>query len=135
MIAYLFRKYENVAFQLFVILQQFTCEVCSFLKKQPQFLLSFLFINKTLWFLYDNGLRHERVKNTRAPVNAKISLLFMLKQYIFIKFAWLNLQCLFLSTSGAFFDFAFCFKLNKISKDHIFQLHQCKGGVKICAFV
>ena len=42
---------ENFALQLFIILQQFTHVICYFLKKYPtfeQFLLSFLFINKTL---------------------------------------------------------------------------------------
>ena len=51
MIAYVFQKYpENYSFQLFIILQQFTKEICYFLKKQPifQFLLSFLFRNKTV---------------------------------------------------------------------------------------
>ena len=34
MIAYVFQKYlENFAFQLFLILQQFTREICYFLKK------------------------------------------------------------------------------------------------------
>ena len=28
---------ENLAFQLFIILQQFTNEICYFLKKQPTF--------------------------------------------------------------------------------------------------
>ena len=51
MIAYVFQKYpENYSFQLFIILQQFTNEICYFLKKQSifQFLLSFLFRNKTV---------------------------------------------------------------------------------------
>ena len=34
MIAYMFQKYpENFAFQLFMVLQQFTSEICYFLKK------------------------------------------------------------------------------------------------------
>ena len=34
MIAYVFQKYlENFTFQIFIILQQFTFEVCYFLKK------------------------------------------------------------------------------------------------------
>ena len=38
MIAYLFQKSpENFAFQLFIALQQFTREICYFLKKQPTF--------------------------------------------------------------------------------------------------
>ena len=69
MIAYVFQKYtENFAFQLFIILQLFTREICYFLKKQPtfqQFLLSFLFINKTL---QRNNLK------TGAVTNAKISV-------------------------------------------------------------
>ena len=69
MIVYVFQKYpENFAFQIFINLQQFTREICYFLKKQPtfqQFLLSFLLINKTLQF--DN-------LNTRIAMNAKISV-------------------------------------------------------------
>ena len=38
MIAYVFQKYpEKFTFQLFIILQQFTCEICYFLKKEPTF--------------------------------------------------------------------------------------------------
>ena len=58
------QKYpESFAFNLFIILQYFTREICYFLKNWLtfwQFLLSFLFINKTL-----------RLKNfkTRTPTN------------------------------------------------------------------
>ena len=60
----------SFTFQLFIISQQFTREICCFLKKQPnflskQFLLSFLFIYKTLWV---NNLK------TRTTTNAKISV-------------------------------------------------------------
>ena len=38
MIAYVFQKYpENFEFQLFIILRQFTREICYFLKKLPTF--------------------------------------------------------------------------------------------------
>ena len=67
MIAYLLQKYlENFTFQLFLILQQLTHEICYFPEKCPifyQFLLSFLLINKTL--------RLNNVK-TRTAMNAKI---------------------------------------------------------------
>ena len=67
--AYVFQKYsENFIFQLFTILQQFTREIYYFLKKQShfsQFLLCFLFINKTLRL---NNLK------TRTDMNAKISV-------------------------------------------------------------
>ena len=40
MIAYVFQKYpENFVFKLFIILQQFTCEICYFLKKVAYFLI------------------------------------------------------------------------------------------------
>ena len=36
MIAYVFQKYpENFAFRLFIIFQEFTLEICNFLKKYP----------------------------------------------------------------------------------------------------
>ena len=69
MIACVFQKYpENFDFQLFIILQYFTREICYYLKKYPtfgQFLLSFLFINKTLWL---NNLK------SRTEMNARISV-------------------------------------------------------------
>ena len=71
MIIYVLQKHpENFAFQLFIILQQFTREICYFLKKQPtfqQFLLQFqiLFI--------DNILRLNNLK-TRTDLNAEISV-------------------------------------------------------------
>ena len=38
MIAYVFQKYpKNFAFQLFLILQEFTREICYFLQKYPTF--------------------------------------------------------------------------------------------------
>ena len=69
MIAYVFQKYsKNFAFQLFIVLQLFTREICNSLEKKPtlkQFLLYFLFINKTLRL---NNLK------TRATMNAEISV-------------------------------------------------------------
>ena len=38
MISYVFQKYsENVAFQLFIIFQQYICEICYLLQKYPTF--------------------------------------------------------------------------------------------------
>ena len=72
-----FQKYpENFVFELFIILHEFTHEICYFLKKQPnfqQFLLSFLFINKTLRL---NNL------NTRTATNAKISVFVICNEVI-----------------------------------------------------
>ena len=70
MIAYVFQKHpKNSTFQLFVILQYHNLPVkfAIFLKSNLlfQFLLSFLFINNTLWL---NNLK------TRTAMNAKISL-------------------------------------------------------------
>ena len=69
MIAYVFQKYsKNFAFQLFIVLQLFTREICYSLEKKPtlkQFLLYFLFINK--------ALRLNNLK-TSATMNAEISV-------------------------------------------------------------
>ena len=67
MIALVFQKYhENFEFHLFIVLQEFTREFCYFLKKYPkQFLLSLLFINKTL---------RLSILKTRIAKNAKISV-------------------------------------------------------------
>ena len=77
---------ENFAFQLILILQQFTREICYFLKNQPtfqQFLLSFLFINKTV-----------RLKNLKArtAINAKISLFVICVEAIIYSLLY-NLHC------------------------------------------
>ena len=70
MIACLFQKYpENFSSQLFIILQQFTHEICYF----KQFLLSFLFINKTV--------RLYNLK-TRTAMNAEISVFVILVEAI-----------------------------------------------------
>ena len=65
--AYLFQKYpDNFVLQLFIILKHSTRETCYLLKKYPafkRFLLSFLFINKTL--------RLENLQ-TRAAMNEEI---------------------------------------------------------------
>ena len=62
----MFQKYpEKFEFYLSIIFQSFTNEICYFLKKLPnfqQFLLSFLFINKTLRL---NNLK------TKTAMNAK----------------------------------------------------------------
>ena len=97
MIAYVFQKYpENYSFQLFIILQQFTNQICYFLKKQPifQFLLSFLFRNKTV------RLNNLKIK---TAMSVKISV-FVIWAEAIIKFAivkfynllLLNLYCYFL---------------------------------------
>ena len=69
MIAYMFQKYpENFAFELFTISESFTREICYFLKKYPtlqQFLLSFLFINKTLRL---SNLKFSTVVNEKISV-------------------------------------------------------------------
>ena len=94
MITYVFQKYpENFVFQ------KFTCEICYFLKKVAyvlQFLLSFLFVNKTFRL---NNL------NPKTAMNAKISvllicleaviylLLYNLHDYTFKLFVLLPIQC------------------------------------------
>ena len=94
MITYVFQKYpENFVFQ------KFTREICYFLKKVAyvlQFLLSFLFVNKTFRL---NNL------NPKTAMNAKISvllicleaviylLLYNLHDYTFKLFVLLPIQC------------------------------------------
>ena len=69
MIVYVYQKYtENFAFQLFIILQQFTRKICYFLKKVTFFLtvsIVFSFMNKTL------GLNNLKI---RIAMNATISV-------------------------------------------------------------
>ena len=65
---FLQRYLENVIFQLFIIVHQFTRAICYFLKNLPtfhQFLLFFLVINKTLQL---NNLK------TRTSMNANITV-------------------------------------------------------------
>ena len=49
--------------------------------------------NKSMdWFLYDNGLRHERVKQTRLikPTQFKNSESFLQKAFTVFKFCWFH---------------------------------------------
>ena len=71
MIAYVYQKYlENFAFQLYIILKQFTREICYFLKKVAYILtvsIVFSFMNKTLRL---NNLKTRIAMNTTISVFA-----------------------------------------------------------------
>ena len=86
----MFQKYpENLAFQLFIILQWFAGEICYFLKSSPlfkSFYSHFLFIRKTLRF---NDVQ------TRTVGNAKISVFLLFVEAIIYLLLYYLHNCTF----------------------------------------
>ena len=81
MIASVFQKYsENFVFQLFIILQQFTREICYFLKKVVYFLTVSI-----VFSVYKQNFTAQQLKKLEHLRMRKFQcLLFVLKPSLFV---------------------------------------------------